>query len=233
MWLGSSALLCLDCFENILALYLTLQRWTSALPKSHRWAAAHLLCAPAGDTVYSEQGLGRARTHIPRMLPQLCGTWRQDQLISSAVSAQSTSLLLQWQWKSGSMQRVTSMIIHVFLFILILVRPNINLLCKPGWEKFSAAFLSTMQPSYTKWLSRGVVLQVWTGWYKLCLGKAQESPKKKSTHLEPLVWEPTISKSPSARSYSPHIPKSIINIDRGNGCIKQSWNESLFVLNTS
>lgn len=62
--------------------------------------------------------------------------------------------------------------------------------------------------------------------------EAQEPPKEKSTHLESLVWEPMISKSLSARSYSLHIPKRMINIDRGNSCFKQSWNESLFVLNT-
>lgn len=66
--------------EYILALYLTPQRCTAALPKSHRWAAVHLLCVPAGDAVYSKQGLGLIRTHMPRMLPQLCGTWCQDQL---------------------------------------------------------------------------------------------------------------------------------------------------------
>lgn len=43
-WLGSSALICWDCFASkVLALQLALQRWSSALAKSHRWAALHLL----------------------------------------------------------------------------------------------------------------------------------------------------------------------------------------------
>lgn len=40
-WLGSSALVCWDCFvSKVLALQLALQRWTSALAKSHRWAVS-------------------------------------------------------------------------------------------------------------------------------------------------------------------------------------------------
>lgn len=46
-WVQCSPMLRLLC-EYILALYLTPQRCTSALPKSHRWAAVHLLCVPAG-----------------------------------------------------------------------------------------------------------------------------------------------------------------------------------------
>lgn len=103
-WVQCSPMLRLLC-ENILALYLTPQRCTSALPKSHRWAAVHLLCVPAGMLFIASRDWDSPGPTCPGCCHSSVAP---DARISSAVSAQGTSLLLQWHWKSGSMQRATS-----------------------------------------------------------------------------------------------------------------------------
>lgn len=62
--------------------YLTLQRWTSALPKSHRWGAVHLLCVPVlMRTLFMvSRDCDLPGPTAPDAATTLCGIWCQDQL---------------------------------------------------------------------------------------------------------------------------------------------------------
>lgn len=169
-------------------------------------------------------------THIPRMLPQLCGTWCQEQLscvCTEHLPAPGVTVKVQ-----ECVRESPPGIFHVSLCILILVRPSINLLASLDERNSVHLYWAQYSPATPNDSRETSCCKCGLAGTSYVLGKAQESPKEKSTHLESLVWELMISKSLNARSYSLHIPKSMINIDRGNGCIKQSWNESLLVLNT-